>query len=118
MDARNKEVYSARYRFSGNRLLQATKEAALSPEDAMKGITEDCLLIGDGALRYRSIIEERLGKYAVFASPDHGIIRALTVARLGLSRFAAGQTDDVRSVVPVYLRKSYAEQRVFVDRTA
>jgi tRNA threonylcarbamoyladenosine biosynthesis protein TsaB len=110
MDARNKEVYCARYRFLDGGFQPVVDEAALSPEDAAAGISEDCLLIGDGAYRYKSLFENQLGSYAEFAAPDHGIPRALTVARLSMPWFEAGQTDDVRSVVPVYLRKSYAEQ--------
>jgi tRNA threonylcarbamoyladenosine biosynthesis protein TsaB len=110
MDARNKEVYCARYRYVGDGFRRVADEAALSPVEAVAGIAEDCLLIGDGAVRYRSLFEKRLGTYVEFAAPDHGIPRAMTVARLGMPRFEAGQTDDVRSVVPVYLRKSYAEQ--------
>ena len=110
MDARNSEVYCARYRYSDNGFQRVADEAALSPEEALVGITEDCLLVGDGALRYRTLMEARLGKLARFAAPDHGIPRALTVARLSLAKFEAGVTDDLQSVVPLYLRKSYAEQ--------
>jgi tRNA threonylcarbamoyladenosine biosynthesis protein TsaB len=110
MDARNKEVYCARYRYSEGGFQLVGDEVALSPEEAAAGIDEDCLLIGDGAYRYKSLFETQLGAYAEFAAPDDGIPRALTVARLSMPRFGAGKTDDVRSVVPVYLRKSYAEQ--------
>ena len=110
MDARNNEVYCARYRYLDNGFQRVVDEAALSPEDALAGITENCLLVGDGALRYRTLMEERLGMLARFAAPDHGIPRALTVARLSLAKFEAGVTDNLQSVVPLYLRKSYAEQ--------
>jgi len=110
MDARNSEVYFAGYRFSNGGFQRVADEAALTPDAAAEAITGDCLLTGDGAHRYRTLFETRLGSHAAFAAPDHGIPRALTVARLSMPRFEAGQTDDVRSVVPVYLRKSYAEQ--------
>jgi tRNA threonylcarbamoyladenosine biosynthesis protein TsaB len=110
MDARNNEVYAARYRFSDGNLINETPEAALSPEAAIDGITEPCLMIGDGAHRYRSLLVERLGNRIRFADLDYGIPRALTVARLSMPKFESGQTDDVGSVVPVYLRKSYAER--------
>jgi len=110
MDARNNEVYAARYRFSGNDLVNVAPEAALTPDDAAEGIEESCLLIGDGVHRYRNLLTARLGDMARFAAPDHGIPRALTVARLSMPKFEGGQTDDVQNVVPVYLRKSYAEQ--------
>jgi tRNA threonylcarbamoyladenosine biosynthesis protein TsaB len=110
MDARNKEVYCGGYRFSEGGFRLVIDETAVSPEAAADGITEDCLLIGDGAHRYKSLFEERIGPHVEFATPDDGIPRALTVARLSRPRFEAGQIDDVRSVVPVYLRKSYAEK--------
>lgn len=110
MDARNKEVYFAGYRFSEGIFRRVADEAAVSPEAAADAITEECQLIGDGAYRYKTLLEERLGSRAEFAPPDDGIPRALTVARLSVPRFETGQTDDVRSVVPVYLRKSYAQK--------
>lgn len=110
MDARNNEVYCAGYRFSEGEFVPVADEAAITPDAAADWITEDCLLIGDGAYRYKPLFEARIGSRAAFASPDDGIPRALTVARLGKLKFEAGQSDDVRSVVPVYLRKSYAEK--------
>jgi tRNA threonylcarbamoyladenosine biosynthesis protein TsaB len=110
MDARNNEVYCAQYRFAEEGFQRVAEEAAISPEAAADGITEDCLLIGDGAYRYKSLLEERLVAHAEFAAPDDGIIRALTVARLSMAKFGAGQCDNVQTLVPVYLRKSYAEQ--------
>ena len=109
MDARNKELYCARYRLTDGDLIPVTVERALSPEACASDISEPCLLIGDGAYRYRSFFESRIGEYARFASPADGVPRALTVARLGLDRFQEHRTDCVRTAVPVYLRKSYAE---------
>lgn len=109
MDARNNEVYCGRYRLSNRGIVPMSDERALPPEEAVAGLEEPCLLTGDGAERYRSLFEKRLEKHARFSDTAQGIIRASTVARLSLSRFQAGQTEDVRSVTPVYLRKSYAE---------
>jgi tRNA threonylcarbamoyladenosine biosynthesis protein TsaB len=110
MDARNNEVYCASYRPSEKGILAVAGEAALSPENVASGIAEECLLIGDGAWRYKTLLEDRLGSFAKFADPDRGIIRASTVARLGNAKFKTGITDDLPKMVPVYLRKSYAEQ--------
>lgn len=111
MDARNNEVYCARYRLTDGLPVLVTKEAAMSPEASVAGIDEPCILVGDGALRYRNLFQDSLGENARFASAGDGIPRALTVAKLSLSRFRSGETDDVGSIVPVYLRKSYAEQK-------
>ena len=109
MDARNKELYCARYRVSDGVLMPVTAEGALSPEESVSGISEPCLLIGDGAHRYRSFFESCIGAYARFATVADGIPRALTVALLGMVKMQSQQTDSVRTTIPVYLRKSYAE---------
>ena len=109
MDARNNELYCARYRPVNGGLVTVMAERVLPPEDCAAGIAEPCLLIGDGARRYKSFFESRLGASARFAAVADGIPRALTVARLSLIRFETHQTDRVETSVPVYLRKSYAE---------
>ena len=86
MDARNKELYCATYRLKNGDLMPVAAERALSPEACASSITEPCLLIGDGAYRYRSFFESRIGDDARFATVSDGIPRALTVARLGLNR--------------------------------
>lgn len=111
MDARNKELYCARYRLGEGGLMPVMQEMVLSPEESIADISETCLLIGDGARRYRSLLESHLGKYARFAAAFDGIPRASTVARLGLDRLRADQIDPVQTVVPVYLRKSYADPK-------
>jgi tRNA threonylcarbamoyladenosine biosynthesis protein TsaB len=116
MDARNKEVYCARYRYLEGKLLPVVPEAVLSPEEAVEGITEPCLLTGEGAERYRLLYEDLLGEKVRFSHPLAGIPRAVTVARLGLDRFAENKIEDIQSVSPVYLRKAFAESR-FIDST-
>lgn len=111
MDARNNELYCARYRLKDGRLIPIAAERVLPPEACVSDITEPCLLIGDGAHRYRSFFESRIGESARFAAISDGIPRASTVARLGLSRFQESRTDCVQTVVPVYLRKSYAKPK-------
>ena len=118
MDARNNELYCARYRLMDDGLAPVMAEKALPPEESVADIAEPCLLIGDGAHRYRSFFESRLGKCARFAAVADGIPRALTVAQLGLTRLQAHQTDPVQTTVPVYLRKSYAELKKTADKAA
>lgn len=117
MDARNKELYCARYRMTDGGVTPLTAEKALSAEESVSGIGEPCLLIGDGAHRYRSFFESHLGEYARFASVADGIPRASTVARLSLIRFRTHQTDCIHAVVPAYLRKSYAEMKKSIQET-
>ncbi|MBW2367451.1 MAG: tRNA (adenosine(37)-N6)-threonylcarbamoyltransferase complex dimerization subunit type 1 TsaB [Deltaproteobacteria bacterium] len=111
IDARNQEVYSARYRFSGDALTRLTAQSSLPPEQVVAEIHEPVILVGDGAACYRTRVKDALGDLARFAPDIEGVIRASTVALLSRREFEAGRTDDFRTVVPHYLRKSYAQLR-------
>lgn len=108
LDARRKEVYVARYARRGTTLTPLGSEAALSPEAAVADIVAPCLLVGDGALAYAERLHRLLGNRMQLALPFQHIIRASTVAFLARSRMAAG-SDDRATLVPRYLRKSYAD---------
>jgi tRNA threonylcarbamoyladenosine biosynthesis protein TsaB len=109
MDARKQEVYAAFYEISESGLKRISAERVVSPEDAIKNISEPCIFVGDGAALYRELIENTLKKNALFAPEFFNIIRASAVAFFSLSRFEKNDTDDIASFVPSYVRKSDAE---------
>jgi len=107
-DARRSEVYSALYRFDGT--MQLVRPAmAISPGQLLDELEGDILFIGDGALRYRDLIVERLGSKAHFAESQLHGPRASAGAELALCRLAAGQAVAPIELVPCYLRLSEAE---------
>jgi tRNA threonylcarbamoyladenosine biosynthesis protein TsaB len=114
LDARQDEVYAARYRDREGRLEREGREAVLSIEDALDGIHEACLFVGDGASRYREPIGSKLGPLALFPAPSQDIIRASSVAALAQRQFACKQIDDLDRLVPRYIRQSDAELRIGV----
>ena len=109
LDARRKEVYAARYIQRGGALKPLAAERALSPEDAVAGLAEPCLLVGDGALAYEVRLRAALGAHMQLALPSQPIIRASTVAFLARERLA-GALDERMTLTPRYLRPSYADQ--------
>ena len=109
LDARKKEVYFCRYRFERGDLKEKGIEQVAAPEQALHGIREPSLFVGNGALLYREKISAELGELAQFASATHHVIRASSVAVLSLSNFNGCNTDDVALLVPHYIRKSDAE---------
>ena len=109
LDARRGEVYYSRYRYANGNLEQLIEEGVSSPADAIRGLDEETLFVGEGAIVYRDVLMENLGGLARFAPVIQNSIRASTVAHLSLPSFEAGHTDDVASFVPVYIRKSDAE---------
>lgn len=109
IDARREEVYVARYRKRNSVLSLEENEQALAPDKVLHSIQGTCVFVGNGAVVYRRIIMDLMGKRAHFAPATQNVIRAATVAQLAWRRFDAGDTDDLARFVPVYLRKSDAE---------
>jgi tRNA threonylcarbamoyladenosine biosynthesis protein TsaB len=109
IDARRGEVYVARYRNKNCVLWPEENEQALVPDQALRSMRGTCVFVGNGAVVYRRIIMDHMGKRAHFAPAIQHIIRAATVAQLAWPRFEAGDTDELERFVPTYLRKSDAE---------
>jgi tRNA threonylcarbamoyladenosine biosynthesis protein TsaB len=111
VDARRGEVFSARFR-TPLLALPDRDDAAVTlsaPEDLaadLAGLGEPLLLVGDGALRYRSLFAPLPGLTLAgpaFASPPVTALAELTVG-LGL----AGRVHDGAAVLPRYLRDADA----------
>jgi tRNA threonylcarbamoyladenosine biosynthesis protein TsaB len=109
LDARNHEVYCGRYRMVAGRPNCEGGEQAASPVDAIAGIGEPCIFIGDGALRYREMITQLLGEKAIFAFSFQHPLRAAAILHLSQSKFSENRVDTAATLLPRYLRKSYAE---------
>ena len=110
LDARRKEVYSARYAREGETFKMVGVEQALSPEAAVDGLDMPCLLVGDGAVAYADRLGMVLGGHMQLALPFQHLIRASTVAFLARQRLTEAR-DERMTLAPRYLRQSYAEER-------
>jgi tRNA threonylcarbamoyladenosine biosynthesis protein TsaB len=110
MDARRKEVFFARYRPVHGGVLREGEirvgaPAVLAAE--LEATSEEVLLVGDGAILYRNELEVS-GRVEVAPAPfAHPWASALVT--LAAPRFIREETDRLRDVVPLYLRKTDAE---------
>ena len=109
IDARKGEVYAAFYQFTPEGLKPENDEVVLPPDELLMDISKPCVFVGNGAMLYRDVITEKLGDHACFAPQAQHIIRASTVALLGLKRFENGEVGETAELVPHYIRKSDAE---------
>jgi tRNA threonylcarbamoyladenosine biosynthesis protein TsaB len=112
LDAQKGEVYFARYRVKNGNLFKEIRERVLEPGKAVDDIREPCILIGSGAAVYRKVFTDRLGNFACFAPPLQNIIRASTIAQLGLERLKNNDHDEVDRLIPFYVRRSDAELKL------
>ena len=111
IDARRGEVYFASLRKEGQyHLTYYETEQVLKPQDAIAGIRESCIFIGNGATLYQADIKNMLGNKAEIAPEIHNTIRASSVAWLAHQRLLRGDKDDITRFTPIYLRKSDAER--------
>jgi tRNA threonylcarbamoyladenosine biosynthesis protein TsaB len=109
LDARKKEVYTCRYRFKDNELKKDGTEKVASPAEAVRGIREPSVFVGNAVQLYQENISAELGEWAHFAAWGQHTIRASSIAWLSMTGFYRQQTDDVALLIPQYIRKPDAE---------
>ena len=109
LDARRGEVYFSRYRFQKGRLKAEIEENVLTPLAAISDIDEPCIFIGNGAMIYRDMLLDKMGKLAHFAHPIQHTIRASTVGFIGMDNLKNAEVKDIYTLSPHYIRKSDAE---------
>jgi tRNA threonylcarbamoyladenosine biosynthesis protein TsaB len=105
VDARRGEVFAARLRASVGGVAWEGVEVRRSPDalaGELGGLDEPFVLAGNGARRYRSTLGAVPGAVVagdVLDFPAPGVLATVAVVKL-----AAGETQDVASVLPRYLR--------------
>lgn len=107
-DARKGEVYAALYRFTpAIELLLA--ESAVDPAAFLRQLEGRVLFLGDGSVRYRSLIEELMGERAKFADAQLNNPCAATGINLATQIWNTGGAVSSKELLPRYLRLSEAE---------
>jgi tRNA threonylcarbamoyladenosine biosynthesis protein TsaB len=114
LDAKKLEVYAALFVFSeSGELKRLMEDQTIAPATWLKQLSASgegpILFMGDGAIKYRELIVEELGRRARFATPVQQASTAMVVARLGLDRIRKGRGVEAGELVPTYLRRSDAE---------
>lgn len=109
LDAFKGEVYAAFFRLDADGepraegLEQALPPAQLATRLAERARREPLHLIGNGAARWGELLVPGV------IADDRGPPAAFDIARLAARRLARGETDDVATVGPRYVRPSEAE---------
>lgn len=109
LDAKKGEVYASIYQTADGEIRRLCPPEAIPPELLLKTISQPTIFSGKGAIVYRESILKTLGKKAYFAPPDLNYPAATAVARLGFSALQNGETAELFSVEPSYLRKPDAK---------
>ncbi len=118
--ARRDLVYNAAYKADGlspKKVTEYNVDKIGEVMDAIKGRDDlnnqeydKVMFLGDGAIRHRQVIEEKLGNLAVIGPPWYLGPRPGVVAVMGQRQIALGNIVDARDLVPFYMGKSSAEK--------
>lgn len=110
IDARKKEVYTARYRQDGQGVQRRQGSIrALSPERLAEEITEPVMMVGDGLFAYGRFFQERLGSLVGMAPLPLHYPAASSIGFLCSEQLQRGELLDLDTAVPLYVRASDAE---------
>jgi tRNA threonylcarbamoyladenosine biosynthesis protein TsaB len=97
------------YDTSEGELKRKSEYLAIDVEALAERITQAALFVGPGARLYRKELIDLLGEKAYFAVGDQSTPSGASVARIGSEKLAAGQTEAIADLEPMYIRKSEAE---------
>ncbi len=113
LDARKSEIYGALFDCSGSAPQTIINDCVMPPETflelIMKSVDQPVIFCGDGAVRYKEVIEEKMGTKAIFAPFTHNAVHAANGAVLAMEEYKAGKAIKPAQLLPVYLRASEAE---------
>lgn len=110
IDAKRKEVFFAFYRQVPGGITRESSYVVGSPERLLaevEGMKDDFLMVGNGALLYRSRLE-RANKVE-FGSMANAFPRAASLVELALPRLFREDFDRLFDLEPLYMRRSDAE---------
>lgn len=111
LDARRGETFVGFYRSVPGGILREGGYEVVGPDALaaeLEARAEDVLLVGDGAILYRSVLE-RVGARVGFAPDALAHPWAAALVEVAVPRFIREETDRLVDVVPLYLRKTDAE---------
>ncbi|HEX2926185.1 MAG TPA: tRNA (adenosine(37)-N6)-threonylcarbamoyltransferase complex dimerization subunit type 1 TsaB [Ruminiclostridium sp.] len=113
IDARNDQVFTAVYKFSGDKLERLTDYLGIHINelaDILAAMEGDIVFLGDAALMHKAFFVEKLGNRVYLAPPNTALARASSVAVLAKQSFEEGPQENCYDMKPFYLRKSQAER--------
>lgn len=109
VDAGRDEVYVALYRSYGQNAYEKThQECVVRPDEFVGSIRGEVIFLGGGAQKYKTLIEKTLPNRSFIAHPRFHQVRAGAVGHVGTMLFHRGGRSDIMTLVPNYLRSSYA----------
>jgi len=106
LDAKRKQVYTGVFHLDGGRYRKVVDACVMAPADLLARTERPLAILGEGVAYHRSAL----------AAPEVSVLddqlnrpRAEVVLQLGWELACSGQLADVKTLVPIYLRRPEAE---------
>ncbi len=118
MDARRDRVYTGIYKWINGELFNIIEPTIMKITELTDFINdnyEKVTVNGDGTLKYKDILEDKLEEKILFAPRGFNHCRATSVGELAILKYNKGEIDNYFTLAPEYLRESQA-QREFNKR--
>ena len=113
IDARREQVYAGSYADDGaEALTNIIPERLFKADDFLELIGGDAVFIGTGAVKYGEIIQRKLAGRSYFVVGHLHQVHASAVGVLAGRKALAGEMTDAVKLIPLYLRRSEAEEKL------
>ncbi|MFC1840761.1 tRNA (adenosine(37)-N6)-threonylcarbamoyltransferase complex dimerization subunit type 1 TsaB [Thermodesulfobacteriota bacterium] len=102
--SRRDEVFYGLFQRNREKLDRKSEDRSIRLKDISDLIKEPTIIIGNDYMKQESVIGESGNHNITYAPKEQWILRGSSVGALGLKRFHNGDFDDIRDMVPRYLR--------------
>ena len=109
LDAKKKEVYTARFRPNGENLERLTPDRAVEPDQLCQEIKEPTVFIGNGLESYGALLASGLGEKFLQTRKINPFTVAACAAFLAEKHFESNKCFDLNELDIKYVRKPEAE---------
>ncbi len=109
LDARKKEVYTAKFKYTGEQLVRETPDQAISPQELCDQTQEPTVFLGGGLEPYGETLSSQLGDRFIDQAPVKNQTVAASAAQLAFNQFGANPCFDLDALTIHYVRKPEAE---------
>ena len=108
MDARRGYVYACIYQLENTQRKRVSDFLVIQPERLVSLLPRPVILFGDGVLPYKEQFQQK----DIFIDTENQSVQKVEyVALLGESAYKAGRRCEVKKLLPLYLRRTEAEEK-------
>lgn len=109
LDARKKEVYTAKFEYQGDQLVRKSPDQAVSPQELCDQIQEPTVFLGGGLEPYGETLLSQLGEKFISSSSIKNQSVAASAGQIAFNKFKESPCYDLDTLIIHYVRKSEAE---------